>query len=565
MAQKLLVFIQTPKRRLIASLILNTIFLLLILLVMVPVFESNDDTAIMDLVNGARGFMDYHLVFINCIMGFFIKLLYQLLPYYPWYGIVEYGAAWIGFIALTYVILERQPNWLGVSVSLVLLAYFGYDCYTLLQFTKIAAVPTCGGVLLVLHGASQNETPNWLYIVLGTLLSCIGSMYRFLQFLSVTALLSGIGIYVMLIQINENRRVFRKRLCSCILALVILFGVNISLRIFDQWIYRCDPEWESYIEYNITRARLLDYGLPDYDEHKDTYKNLGIGEAAFELFSNWNNYDPDIFTVETMNKIILLRNDKPLSISTANDFARDVFPQFLKYPMLNCILILLAYWIIWGRRSKIEIFAFVFQITVFMAIYFYMYLSGRYLIPRVDFGLFMALAVFMAYLATAQESEIIRINKPGILSINLALFLICMQFYQETLHINMQYVLDNRQEDLLSLRDIASDHEHLYLGKNDIISSESSYGPLDIRPRNEIVNRGYFGGWSCNVPPILDIMKKYGVINPYRDCIDNEKVYVIDNDIELTMEYIKKNYNKKANARLVRAVGACGVYQITTR
>ena len=48
--------------------------------------------------------------------------------------------------------------------------------------------------------------------------------------------------------------------------------------------------------------------------------------------------------------------------------------------------------------------------------------------------------------------------------------------------------------------------------------------------------------------PYAATLKKYDVTNPYRDCIDNEKVYIIDNDINLTINYIREYYDMKATA-----------------
>ena len=564
MTRKFMSFIQTKRGRLIASLILNTAFLALILLTMVPTYESNDDNALMEMVNGAKGFMDSHLVFINCVLGFFIKCLYRLSPAFPWYGMVEYAAIWAGFVALTYVILDRQPNWLGVSVSLVLLAFYGYNSYALLQFTKLASVPTCGGVFLVLHGMDQDEKPNWLYIILGTLISTAGSMYRFLQFFSVTILLSAIGVWMLLSLIGKKGAYIKRKLISYTLALTLLFGVNLSLRVFDQWVYRHDPQWSEYIEYNVARATLLDYGFPSYKEHKETYKALGIDKTAFRLYSHWNYYDPDKFTVDVMNELIALKEVKKVTPETLLDFFRDVIPRFLKYTMLRCSLLLLAFWLLLGRHTKVEILSIVYEVLLFLAMYFYLYSVGRYMVQRVDTGLLLGVAVFAAFLATTQDKAQAEKIGPGILVVNLALFIICTQFYSNTWRINMQETLTKRKNNILCLRDIAADKDHFYIGKNEKISSAFCYGPLDVRPMSELENRGYFGGWSCNVPPVLENMKKAGVTNPYRDCIDNEKVYIIDDDIDLTIKYIRKYYNKKAHEVFIREVGAYSVYKIVT-
>lgn len=63
----------------------------------------------------------------------------------------------------------------------------------------------------------------------------------------------------------------------------------------------------------------------------------------------------------------------------------------------------------------------------------------------------------------------------------------------------------------------------------------------------------YFScGWVVRHPQVVEVLADYGLENPYRDAVNNDKVYVIPNDIELTMEYINHYYNENARAELVQ-------------
>ena len=57
-------------------------------------------------------------------------------------------------------------------------------------------------------------------------------------------------------------------------------------------------------------------------------------------------------------------------------------------------------------------------------------------------------------------------------------------------------------------------------------------------------------------------MKEHGIVNPYKDMIGNEKVYLIDDNIDLTVEYIRQNYDEHAEAVFVRTLGNVDLYQI---
>lgn len=52
------------------------------------------------------------------------------------------------------------------------------------------------------------------------------------------------------------------------------------------------------------------------------------------------------------------------------------------------------------------------------------------------------------------------------------------------------------------------------------------------------------------------------ITNPYRDLIDQEHVYIVDNKIDLTLKYIKEYYQENVEAELVKESGNVKVYQI---
>ena len=60
-------------------------------------------------------------------------------------------------------------------------------------------------------------------------------------------------------------------------------------------------------------------------------------------------------------------------------------------------------------------------------------------------------------------------------------------------------------------------------------------------------------------------MAEYDVVNPYRDLIDQEHVYLVDNKIDLTVKYIQKHYQKNVEAELVKEAGYLQVYQIKSK
>ena len=87
------------------------------------------------------------------------------------------------------------------------------------------------------------------------------------------------------------------------------------------------------------------------------------------------------------------------------------------------------------------------------------------------------------------------------------------------------------------------------------------YEPLEKGIQENIV---WLGGWETNMVSTLQKLENYGVENPWRDCIDNDQVYIVDNKINLTLQYIRTYYNKNVEAELVKTMEGLKVYRIVT-
>lgn len=109
-------------------------------------------------------------------------------------------------------------------------------------------------------------------------MSCIGSMYRFEQFIACVALMSGLGICQMLK--GRKKDVF-KRVRRPLFGVLVMLLLSFGLKGFDTFVYQSDPQWKQYTEYNELRTELLDYDFPEYEDYEEEYEQLGITEDAY--------------------------------------------------------------------------------------------------------------------------------------------------------------------------------------------------------------------------------------------------------------------------------------------
>ena len=124
----------------------------------------------------------------------------------------------------------------------------------------------------------------------------------------------------------------------------------------------------------------------------------------------------------------------------------------------------------------------------------------------------------------------------------------------------------NAKEDYSKMRafieELHSDQEHLYLTKMGTVSFAKAYGVFDVIPKGMADNLYPLGGWTANTPVYTEVLEKYGVVNPFRDMIGNEKIYLVDKEIDRTMEYLHTYYDADAEAEEVAVNGKTGIYQI---
>ena len=60
------------------SFLLNALLLIGLLVVFRPVYETNDDYGLANMVNGVKGARDAHLIYAHYFLGLLLKVLYQL-------------------------------------------------------------------------------------------------------------------------------------------------------------------------------------------------------------------------------------------------------------------------------------------------------------------------------------------------------------------------------------------------------------------------------------------------------------------------------------------------------
>lgn len=559
----------------------NLMAMLAITLIMRPSFETNDDIVFAEFGSGLRGVKTPRLVFQNYILGLVYRILYQITGRLPWYTIVQYAVLVAAFSAVTYVFMNRLKGYWGLYLSFILLWVFGYECYIHIQFTKTAGIAAASAVLLLFHVVTSEKICVW-EAAAGILLGLTGFMYREDQFFASSALMAGIGIYFVLTLKKRFPKKEWKRfgLCAGIFGMLLLavFAVDCT----DRLMYK-NPQWQEYQRFNNLRSELLDYGFPDYESNKALYQDLGISREAYELYRTWNFNDPDKFTTEVMEKLAEQKPEKRLSGKVLHSFVKRFPGDMLQQKAFWIVLLLFVLWLIFGKKGYAAWIGIAGELLMLGGLNFYLYFQGRYLVNRVDVGLWFSVCLTMAWILgdsvkEREEAKERSKGKAGALSVPVistekisgkwglvlcaAVLLIAQSFWYDDWRLTTREIPKARVSQRAVLETIGTDKEHVYLAKSGTVSEIVCYGPFDPMPENLLDNLYWFSGWECRTPGIVKEMREHGVTNPYKDMIGNEKVYLIDDNIQLTLDYIRQNYDKNAEAVFVKTLGNVDLYQI---
>ena len=551
-------YLKQKYRKISVALISNLLILGVMVAFMRPSFETNDDIVFAELGSGLRGVKDAHLVFQNYGLGMIYRLLYGVTGRLPWYTIVQYMILFAAFTVVTYVLISRLGEISGLCLFVILACGFGYEGYIHLQFTKTAGIAAAAAVFLLLYLLEQ-EKYSWWGIAGGILLAVIAYMYREDQFWASCGLMAGAGL-LFLFDLRKYRNKKLRRLGICVLTFGVLLLSVFGVDRWDSSKYR-SAEWKEYQEFNQLRSELLDYGFPDYDSNQEIYEELGISREAYELYKSWNFNDTEKFDTEVMKKLVDLKQKRPLTIRTVTAFLRRFPSDLLRMPMFYFFAVFAVLWLLCGKKDVCSVISVLAECLLLVAVYFYLYYQGRYMVNRVDVGLWFSACLVMLWIFSSGEVRYMNTK------VSVLLCMICVVLGQFMMYKDWRLATSSIPEARVSqravLETIGTDKEHTYLAKSGMLSEIVCYGPFDRMPENLLDNVYWFGGWECRTPGYTRAMEVRGIINPYRDVVNNENVYLVDDNIDLTLKYIRQYYAENAEAVFVKTIGNVDVYQIT--
>lgn len=564
----------TNKKAILTALLINALTALVCLCIFRPVFETNDDNGLIAIACGARGLRDAHLVHSNYLMGKLLTGLYAAAEGVQWWSLLQMLLLFLAFLLMTLVLLRRER---GIAWTLFVAAvvfFFSYEGYVRIQYTKSAGIICAAGLIAVFCGlmeSDEEKKAGRFYIIAGTVLTVLGSFYRFQEFCCIVAVFAAMAVYLLLYYLDQKEDAGR-RIARAAAAGVMLLLIAGGLRVYDRAQYKSD-EWAAYLEFDKYRTEVIDYGVPDYDAHEEEYNAVGIDRTAYKLMKSWTFQDSEKFTADTFRSIAEFRDKRTINGALIKSFVKSFAKGLLKERAFLCFAIILAGWLMIGehkRRSRVSLL--VLAVTI-AALNFYLYYAGRFMVNRVDVGIWLAASLILLCQyrregPKANTAEPAVRAKHGRAAVFAVLFVATIAAFalrvpwQDSLKFGSVNDEDEKISERASIEEISSDKEHLYLTKVGTLKFSEAYGVMDAVPYKIADNIYPLGGWGSETPAFKSVLKSYGVDNPFRDMIGNDGIYLVDNDIETTLAYIRQWYKADAVAEPEGEINGHKIYSI---
>lgn len=554
--------------KVLAAVLINAVFLALMLTLFAPRFETNDDVLMSKFVDGQFSVKTAYVPFINIVLGWVLKMLYTIGgDAFNWYSFAQYAVLFLGFTAITWVLLKRFKLFPALVMTALIFGAVGTDAYLSMNFSKPAGIATVGAMALIFH-AMEGERVSKLPVLLGIILGLMGYVWRFEEFGISALLMAGLCIMPLWDRLFAEKELSLKgRVASCLRYLVpfvTLAAMAVGLLCINSWAWNRD-EIRDYYKFDQNRSLLIDFYIPDYNEMPEVYDELEMDENFVYMMKKWSFYDTEKFSLENVKKLISVRDDfvprKTLG-ECLGTFLNVCLGGYLLERPIGAFVFMLALWLACGRRGVKEWLSLIYMGGMFFVIYMFMIWSERYLANRVDIGMFLALAVALSFMIDPDKLNGEKLLLCAVLCMSL---FVSYRASRSTLIMDEHNSIEDKSSAKAAIERLLEDDEHLYFVKVWSIDHEM-YSPLETVPAGYADKLIHIGGWSMHHPVIVDILAEYDIENPYKDIVNHPDCYIIDEDIERTIAYISHYYYPDAEAELIEPLSSetnLKIYKIT--
>jgi hypothetical protein len=296
-------------------------------------FESNDDVGMAQIASGVNtGAPSAELIFSNILIGWVVKLLYQLTTRVNWYTLYLLATHLVALTGLLWAFLRMRPTRMAVILFGLLFVEFEIALLLRLQFTSTAILAAVSGILLILSRDEANGRRISIASVCGGGLLVLAGLIRPDAMYYALLLLAPLLIYEAIC--------FRPWRSFAVMGVSV--AVVLGASALDAWHYSSDPAWREFMAYNRARASIHDLPIVKYEPNTRFFFNrIGWSYTDWGMFTNWFFTDRDTFSRERLESILARFQESNWGRARSDQYLADSLrpiPNLTRLVFLNLVL-----------------------------------------------------------------------------------------------------------------------------------------------------------------------------------------------------------------------------------
>ena len=551
-------------KKLLTALAINAAFLIVLLLMFTPA-EKTDDYSMKAILDGAYGYgTSSHLLYINFLLGSFLKILQNIAPVIPWYEVSNYAAIFISLTIVTYVVFSFEKIKRSVLILIPVLAFWGFEGYIKLTFSKTAGIAAASGLLVFMIGLHGGQFRK-VHITVGTILTVIGCLFRYKVIFSVLPVMAGIALVEIIIWVRENKKDALKAILHYVIPVAALFAVIFLITQLGLFLFKRDPAWAEYKEYNTVKTDLQDYGWPKYSANAESYEELGVSNNDYKLWTRKDYSDPDVLTIDLMNSIADIK-DRPGIVKYFTSFTAF----FKEYPIelikLNVFYgaVILLLLLCLSKQKSLKWLMILYPLGMALLLEYYLFCDGRYGRQHVDVAIWFAVSMFFVYYVRKKEISPSAYPVMGVAAAASLIFSINQSYQYITSETYDGSVFRLAQSDARFIVETLSKFENtlFVMSNNEYYGIMRAYGAFESIPEGQLDNIFLLSAYAY--PSHRVVLDNFGINNIYASMLDDDVYYVSSDgkgNASTIRKYIREHYNENADFVQVYAIGSVNYFK----
>lgn len=508
-------------------------------------YQSNDDATLSNIMAGAYG-DTLHTVYVNVLFSVMLRPLYAVAQT-NWYVIAQLVLVVISIAVTVYILLDRMGTLRGTVISLAVAVAFSQHIFYTFQYTECSFIILSAGLLLITDRLGQDNKRAFV----GILLALMGSMVRWTSFYAVGGMSAPLLLYKFF-------KLDRKGQKNAIITMVVLFTFTFGAKFVDMAVYKADPAWDEFTQYNAARTQYSDFKVLHLPE-ENPFEDAGISDIDYAMLKSWDFYDEARFDTALLEDLSAGNQEITFAQLIVNTLKRikNMMSGKSYHYMFLVVCLLSVLWL----RPKLSCLPMIGVYGMFGMLMLYLTFEMRFT-EWVELGIIWNVVVFALYCIS-----LIKVNQklPAVaFTVVLALTVaFSLPSYTELYATYMNYV-NWAKEEQHYFEAMSNDKENIYLLPTSSINVAAGLDVMNPRTDNFYSNIVAYGGWLSRAPHRDQALAEYGLYRPLVDALDKPNVYLGYQNIGNVVAYVSQETGCEVYA-IRTGENAFAPYQLVTQ